>query len=112
VACAGTLGYVLTLQYLINSPAVARLNLLLIGGWIVTVVFLTGLYNVIVSGQVPEDTRDGVFFRFLVLCCALMVSTYSRLMEVSPVNRHLVRNIRTDGFLSSQAWQAFAPGGE
>jgi hypothetical protein len=88
---------VLTLQYLINSPAVARLNLLLIGGWIMTVLFFFSLYNGVNTDGVPYATRAEVLFRFWVTSFSMLVSTYSRLMEVSPINGHLVRNRGTDG---------------
>jgi hypothetical protein len=90
--CAGTLGYVLTLQYLINSPAVARLNLLLIGGWLMTVFFFMDLYSGVDTDGVPYATRVEVLFRFLVTSFSMLVSTYSRLMEVSPINGYLVKN--------------------
>jgi hypothetical protein len=88
---------VLTLQYLINSPAVARLNLLLIGGWLATVVFLLELYRGVQNGETATETRIEILVRFSVTCFSMLVSTYCRLTEVSPVNRHLVRNTRTDG---------------
>jgi peptidoglycan/LPS O-acetylase OafA/YrhL len=82
---------------MINSRGVARLNLLLIGGWLAMIGFFLALFSQVSHATVPQETRDEIFFRFVVLCFAMLLSTYSRVTEVSPINRHLVRNMDKDG---------------